>query len=425
MLSMLNHVLGILFVLLFFYQLIFLFVPFFKKPKSHKTAQLHRYGILIAARNEETVIRNLIESIRKQTYPSQWLDIFVVADNCTDRTAQIARSTGAIVWERFNKEQVGKGYALKFLLEKIQERYDGKNPYDGFFVFDADNRLHPCYIEEMNKSFSDGYKMITSYRNSTNYDGNWISSGYAINFLRESQFVNRSRMLLGTSCAVSGTGFLFSSDLLQEVGGWNFFLLTEDIQFSVETITRGYQIGYNPNAIFYDEQPVTLSTSWHQRKRWVKGNLQVFWRYKKQLFTGLWKNRIFACFDMMNVTFLTTALAIAGTVLQSVQLATGMIQGTPLPLILSQFMNCVLTSYGTLAAVALLTVISEWKQIQCPPWKKCLSVMTFPIYMATYLPITLAAVFTRTTWKPVPHGTARPQKKNVPVKKTWIPGINL
>lgn len=407
MFGILNDILKIVFVVLFFYQFVFFLIPFFKKdkPQLHKLTQLHRYAILIAARNEENVVANLLTSIRNQTYPAALIDIFVVADNCTDHTAEVARKSGAIVWERFNKEYIGKGYAIKYLLKKVSETY-GSDTYDGFFVFDADNCLDSHYIEEMNQTFSTGYKMITSYRNSTNFDGNWISSGYAINFLRESQFVNRPRMILGTSCAISGTGFLFSKDLLDEIGGWNFFLLTEDIQFSVETITRGYQIAYNPNAIFYDEQPLHFSISWNQRKRWVKGNLQVFKQYKKQLFTGLWKNKTFACYDMMNCTCFTALLALVGTVIQIGSAIEMIIQGTPLPLILSTLAPGLLSSYLTLATVAFVTVLSEWNRISCSTWKKCVSIITFPIYMATYIPITFAAVFTKTVWKPIPHGAS-------------------
>lgn len=91
-------------------------VVLFKKHKErqHTLCPFHRYGVVIAARNESMVIGNLIRSIQNQTYPSKLIDIFVVADNCTDNTAQIARQLGAVVYERFNKEQVGKGYALDF-----------------------------------------------------------------------------------------------------------------------------------------------------------------------------------------------------------------------------------------------------------------------------------------------------------------------
>ena len=91
-----------------------------------------------------------------------------------------------------------------------------------YFVFDADNVLDRNYIFEMNKTFSNGYDIITSYRNSKNYGDNWITAGYALWFLWESEFLNRGRMLLGNSCAVSGTGFYLAVELLKNMGAGNF-----------------------------------------------------------------------------------------------------------------------------------------------------------------------------------------------------------
>ena len=136
-----------------------------------------------------------------------------MADNCTDKTADCARQAGAVVWERFNKEEVGKGYALDFLLNQIKKTYPD-DPFDGYFVFDADNLLDENYVAEMNKTFSDGHEIITSYRNSKNFGDNWISAGYGLMFLREAKYLNNSRMLLNTSCAVSGTGFMFSRRII-------------------------------------------------------------------------------------------------------------------------------------------------------------------------------------------------------------------
>jgi glycosyltransferase involved in cell wall biosynthesis len=113
---------------------------------------MHRFAVLIAARNEEAVISQLIESIQHQSYPSQLIKIFVAADNCTDNTAAAAREAGAVVWERFNRKKIGKGYALNFLLKQIEKTCPDK-PFDGYFVFDADNLLDENYISEMNKTF--------------------------------------------------------------------------------------------------------------------------------------------------------------------------------------------------------------------------------------------------------------------------------
>lgn len=164
-----------------------------------------------------------------------------------------------MVYTRFNREKVGKGYALEQLLLHIEEDYP--KVYDGFFVFDADNVLDCRFVEEMNRTFSDGYEVVTSYRNSKNYGDNWISAGYALWFIRESRYLNNSRMLLGTSCAVSGTGFLFSRQVMESTNGWKFHLLTEDIEFSVHHILQGRKIGFCADAVLYDEQPVTFRQS--------------------------------------------------------------------------------------------------------------------------------------------------------------------
>ena len=89
------------------------------------------------------------------------------------------------------------------------------------------------YISEMNKLFDNGYKVITSYRNSKNFNSNWISAGYALWFLRESKYLNNARMILNTSCAISGTGFLVSDEIIKRNNGWKYHLLTEDLEFSV------------------------------------------------------------------------------------------------------------------------------------------------------------------------------------------------
>lgn len=210
---------------------------------------------MIAARNEAAVIGNLIDSLKRQTYPAERIAIYVVADNCTDRTADVAHEHGAKVVRRFDRNRIGKGFALHYLLRRI------KKQYDAYLVFDADNVVDPNYIREINKAFSDGYDIVTSYRNSKNYGDNWISAGYGLWFLREAQYLNRPRALLGASCGVSGTGFLFSRRILEQCGGRNFFLLTEDIEFTAHNIIGGEKIGYCPTAVFYDEQPTGFRPS--------------------------------------------------------------------------------------------------------------------------------------------------------------------
>lgn len=106
-----NLTIFLLFTILYFYQIVYAFVALRREKNQREVIaqKLHRYAFIIAARNESAVIGQLIRSIHKQNYPQELIDVFVVADNCTDNTAEVARGEGAIVYERFNREQVGKG----------------------------------------------------------------------------------------------------------------------------------------------------------------------------------------------------------------------------------------------------------------------------------------------------------------------------
>ena len=290
-----NFCVFLTFTICYTYQLYYVFVV----PSAAQGFTAIRR--VISARNESAVIGDLIHSIKVQNYPSELIDVFVIADNCTDDTARVAREAGAIVFPRSNDKEVGKGYALDYGFQCIRERYADKG-YEAYFVFDADNVLDVNYFREMNKTFDNGAKASTSYRNSKNYDSNWISAGYAVWFLREAKFLNQARLTLNTSCAVSGTGFFIAADIIEKNGGWKWHLLTEDIEFSANSILEGMRISYTPTAILYDEQPITFRDSWNQRFRWAKGFYQVFWHYGARLAKGIAvnpKGARFACYDML------------------------------------------------------------------------------------------------------------------------------
>lgn len=314
-----NAVISALFFICYTYQFLYIPLVLAKKPKALAApARQHRYAVLIAARNEENVISGLLESLRAQTYDMSLVTVFVAADNCTDRTAAIARTHGAVVYERFNQLNVGKGYALDFLLQHIGADYPAG--FDGYFVFDADNLLAPDYIERMNEMFSNGHEIVTSYRNSKNFGDNWISAGYALWFLRESRYLNGARTRLGSSAAVGGTGFLFSQRILDESHGWRFYLLTEDIEFSIYHILRGERIAICEDAVLYDEQPTGFRQSVRQRLRWAKGYIQVFRRYGAALLKGAARGS-WSCFDMsMSIlpAFILTALCLLANITLSV-----------------------------------------------------------------------------------------------------------
>lgn len=403
--KLINFIIATVFFVCYSYQFAYILVPYLKKEKPHKPAELHRYAVLISARNEELVIGNLLDSISAQDYPSSLVRVFVVADNCTDKTAKVARAHGAIVYERFNDKLVGKGYALEYLLDRIGEEYG--DVFDAYMVFDADNLLSEDYISRMNETFSDGYRIITSYRNSKNYGDNWISAGYALWFLREAKYLNNARYLLGTSCAVSGTGFMFSREILKSCGGWPFHLLVEDIEFTIHNIVSGEKVVYCPRAVLYDEQPTKFSQSWKQRMRWARGYIQILRKYGGRLLHGIFAKRSFSCFDMTMNIAPAVILSFLGIIINVGAAVYSVLNGGGTDVLLQSFGQLILNTCLMMFIIGAITTISEWKNIYCSTPKKILYAFTFPLFMLTYLPICIVALFHPVKWEPIVHDRVR------------------
>ena len=377
------------------YQLVYLLAPFFKKDVPHTAEKPLRYAVLISARNEEAVLPYLLDSIRAQDYPAERVRVYVCADNCTDRTAEVACAHGAIVFERSDSVHIGKGYGMRFLLDRIDPE-----SYDACLVFDADNLLEPDYIRSINRVFSDGYEAVCGYRNSKNFFENWISSGYALWYVHDCVHLNHSRMLLGVSCAVNGTGFGFTRRLAAKMGGWNFFTLTEDIEFDNWCALNGVKIGYCPDAMLYDEQPVRFGASWRQRIRWMQGSIQLSLKYGGALLRGIFRRQgsRWSCFETLTLTIFGYGVSIfLGLVMTALELA-----GNPalaLPLLLGSAM----LGYLGLFIVGALTMLGEWKRIRGSAAKKIACMLTFPLFMFTYIPVALCAPFRKFEWKPTEH----------------------
>lgn len=410
-----NQLIWLIFTVLYFYQFVYIVVSLFpgnQRRKETLPPRFHRYAVISAARNEEKVIGNLISSIKKQDYPADLVDVYVIADNCTDKTAGTARAAGAIAYERFNFQQIGKGYALDYFFKQLQED-NLFDQYDGFFIFDADNLLDQSYISEMNKLFDqDRNNVLTSYRNSKNYDTNWISAGSSLWFMREARFLNNSRTLLNSSCAVSGTGFLMKKSIIEKNHGWKYHLLTEDIEFSIDCVLHGEKIGYCPTAVFYDEQPVTFQQSWLQRLRWAKGFYQVFQNYGSKLSKALFQENkhLLSCYDMFMTILPSMFLTLLSFIVDIGFLVFGLYGNLStklfsiiVPTAAIALAGALFNFYAVLFVLGALTTIAEWKRINCVWWKKILYIFSFPIFIASYIPISLVALFQKVEWKPITH----------------------
>ena len=405
-----NFLIWVFFTFAYLYQAIFMIRALVQGTvRLPEAKRQHSYAFVIAAHNEEAVIANLVESIFAQDYPRELMDVFVVCDACTDDTHAAAERAGAVVWDRNDLARRGKSWALDYAFDRILNDYGDK--YEAFIVFDADNLVSPSYLSVMNQAFDAGYLVCTGYRNSKNFDSSWVSSAYATWFIREAKFLNNARMMSGTSCAISGSGWMVSERIVRGMHGWDFHTLTEDIQFSTFCCANNVQIGYAP-AEFYDEQPVTFKASWTQRMRWTKGFYQVFFSYGRDLVKGVSKGR-FASYDMLmtiapGMVLTLLSFSVNATYLVIGSLSHGFIATqSELDMCVGTLIMTFVSLYVTFFLLALITTVSERSHIHARKrWRVVTNLFTFPIFMMTYVPITVAALFKKVEWIPTKHDIA-------------------
>lgn len=462
------NILGLILSIVVVHKSVYYMVGLFFTRKFKEAKKKHKYAILIAARNEKYVIGNLLDSIKKQDYPQELLTTFVVADNCTDNTAEIAREHGAICYERFDDEHKTKGFALQYLLEKIEQDY-GRMSFEGYFIFDADNLLNTDYISKMNNAFDSGEKIITSYRNTKNFDENWIASTYALHWIRSVRVNHRARSIFHLATNIQGTGFLFANEIVKD--GWKYTSLTEDRALTADAVAQGYEITYQDEAEFFDEQPTSLKIALRQRLRWSKGHLQAFAESGPYLFINIFLGKyylktkwhkeekkqknifysvlesirhrfasfdtlvqltpislinvvrwlivmvfIYSCYVYNNGINASSVLGSSTILARTIKNVFGDITLTIGPgwkalgigLLLSLWWRLFyrIGKYIENIWLAIYIFIVEHKRIKkMSIWKKILFCFTWPIFDIIGRYTTYAAVFMKVTWKPIPHNS--------------------
>ena len=366
------------------------------KDKPLVVNKNHKFMAILPAHNEEKVIGNLLESLNKQDYPKELLDIYVIADNCTDKTAEIARQYGAIVYERFSEKDRTKGHALNwFLKQKIEEKAD----YDAFFVFDADNIVDKNFTKNMNKKLCQGEEVVQGYRDIKNPTDSWVTAGYALFYWTMHRFYHLARYNIGLSPLLNGTGFMVKFDLIKNTG-WDTVTLTEDIEFSLKRIIKGKRLGWATDAIVYDEQPLTFKASWSQRSRWTVGHMQCMKIYTKDLAKAIKENKTVMNFDGLLYIVGSIPMFVASILLVFsnfiIYLANAM---TGLDLIINILRYIVPTFLFPIGS-ALITMYLEKKPIK--PMLKWLAY--YPLFIGSWLLINFKCLFKRDTkWEKIEH----------------------
>ena len=410
-----NYGIAIALTLLYLMQNVHLIVAVFTPHKRFKKAKKqHNFGYLICGRNEQEVIGNLVDSIYKQDYPRELMKVFVCADNCTDNTAEIARNHGAIVYERHNDKLKGKSYALDYLLNQVLKDESNKE-IEAFFVFDADNLVTKDYTKHMNETYDAGSLVSTSFRDSKNFSHSLAAACSSVMFYRECLLIHHSRQLLGLGTFVSGTGYYVDRKILEKLNGWHFNTLTEDIEFSCWCAANKIKIGYNQEAIFFDEQPNTMHAADKQRLRWCKGTHQCAHLYCGKLFFNAFginrrspANRL-SCFEMFVHVFPSPIMCALWMViyglLHTIFFATGLeTQNEYIHTSLTMLGWELFAIFGLALIHAIICTAKYYTHIQANFFKKLLAVFMFPFFAAMYIPLSFVALFKKEVkWDHIAH----------------------
>lgn len=301
-------VIGFLFAL---YLLLITIAPFIiRKSKKHTPEGKKKFAIIIPAHNEQKVIDATLRSAKQVSYPSDLFDVIVVADNCTDRTAKIALSAGAIVFERFDSERRGKGYVLNWIIPQVLERLP---KYEACVFVDADSVIKPNFLDEMNISLHRGHRIIQSSDLVLDNNNSWRVQLMLIAFALQNYVRPLGKTRLGFSTPLKGNGMCFSSDVLRTMK-WDEGSLGEDLDMGLELIRQGEKIHFNPDAVVYAIMPTNASSAATQRVRWEGGRFVSLQTKVPAILKQAWKKKSLYIFEAaIDAAFPPLAILLLGS----------------------------------------------------------------------------------------------------------------
>ena len=366
---------GIIFLFTLYYFVIGFFGLWrFKEEKV--TEAVKKLAVIVAAHNESAVIGQLVANLKDLRYPKELYDIYVIADNCSDNTAEIAREAGAIVCERTHPTKKSKGYALEWMFERIFEMKDKE--YDAVVVFDADNLVHPDFLMEMNHHLCKGSKIIQGYLDAKNPYDTWVAGTIAFWVIDHVSHLAKTN--IGLSAVLGGTGMCITTDVIREQG-WRATCLVEDMEFTMKSLATGIKTTWAHDAIVYDEKPLTFMQSWRQRKRWAQGQFDVAHRFiPKMLKEGIKQRKPYiwdGCIYLLQPHFLMISTFFI--IISYVQLWTHPFYTNIYSILPSTLMTIIMLGQYILPMIILL-------KIKAKP-KAWLYLLLYPVFIYSWIPI--------------------------------------
>ena len=422
---------GLLLLLSILYQLVIGLFGFGKYKKDYQDHDPEsRFLVLIPAHNEERVIGDIIRNLEEMDYPRELYDYYVIADNCTDRTAEVARKAGARVIETRKETPdapTGKPIALRKALDSLG---DYRTRYDLMMVFDADNLMDTNMFREVNSQYLDKNRpdFIQCYLGVKNKEGvvAWFCySGYTLT----NRFFDLAKHRLGLNCPIGGTGFAMSTEYLYARGGWTTMSLTEDFEIQVEATLEGRRILWNHCTRVYDEKPTKLRAAIRQRMRWGQGHWYVTFRNTGNVFRSFFSGRIGAGEFLSLLTYMYSVAALPLSVVQGVASAGSWLIDPVKPLFTFS-VSGVLTGAAVLAySYFFLFYLADWMDNRIP-----FSFRTIPLMIGGFAANAAVGAFmqigglirfrNQQNWVKTDHGitakTVRPRECSPQLRRTAV-----
>ena len=351
-----------------------------RRHENKITTPAKKFAVIVAAHNEHTVIGQLVDNLKDLNYPKDLYDIYVIADNCSDNTAQIARDAGAIVCERTDDTQKSKGYALEWMFNRLFDMEKTGKIYDAVAIFDADNLVHPQFLMEMNNRLLKGDRIIQGFLDAKNPYDTWVSGTFAIAFWVIDHVSHLAKTNIGLSAVLGGTGMCITIDVLKKYG-WRATCLTEDMEFTMKSLAEGIKTTWAHDAIVYDEKPLTFKQSWTQRKRWAQGQFDVAHRFIPKMLVEGWRRKDIkiwdGCIYLLQPHFLM--LSAIFIIISYIQLAVGQFYTSIYSFMPSQLMTAIMIGQYALPMIILVKVHAKLKA-----W---FYLLLYPLFIYSWLPI--------------------------------------
>ena len=387
-LEIINIIIMLLLVVYGLYFLITALFLFKKRKKDNIVSDKYsHFTILIPARNEEEVIKDAIQSFKRQKYPKDNYEIVVVINNTTDNTLGVCNAEGVrcILCERKIKN---KGDALKEAFDRLK-----KEKTDAYIIMDADNVVNDEFLGEMNKSLNEGTLVAKSSMDIKAKENTWVSSSYAIYFFIQSILYSIPRNNIGASCAINGTGIMIKKEVIDKYG-FNVRTITEDLEFMTLCALNNIKIKFVEGAICYAEHPSDFKVSMIQRRRWTKGIYEGFIIYFNSIIKNMIKRPNIELFDSLLI-YSTPLILILSLISIFINF---LIVPLPIYLIITSF--SLLVSYISISLCALFVCVKSKKKIK----DFLTGIIMFPIFLLSWQYLNIIILFKKeVVWDEIKH----------------------